>query len=136
MVKTLLPTIGVTLRSAGSANSHALSLAQVARTDCAKEIDVKSSEESTRNRVGDVSAPSHATRVVKSTPEDRRAKLLADPRVDAVETSRIKCKLCQHWLKLNEFMSYAPYNWYKHVERCEVRTRYAQVSRQPSFDSH
>ncbi|KAL5476734.1 hypothetical protein ACEPAI_2920 [Sanghuangporus weigelae] len=69
-----------------------------------------------------VSAPPHVNKPPKSSPAERRAKLLADSRVEAVEPNRIRCRLCQHWLKLNEFMEYAPYNWYKHIERCLIRT--------------
>ncbi|KAI5121436.1 hypothetical protein M0805_006197 [Coniferiporia weirii] len=55
--------------------------------------------------------------------EERRLKLLADPRVDGVEPNRVHCKLCQRWMKLSNDMEYAPYNWYKHIQRCEGRTR-------------
>ena len=58
----------------------------------------------------------------------RKAQLLADPRVKAVEPNRIQCNICEKWLKLNEIMSYAPYNWYKHIERCVERNKYVRRS--------
>ncbi|KAL5498746.1 hypothetical protein ACEPAH_2101 [Sanghuangporus vaninii] len=81
------------------------------------------------------SAPPHVNKPPKSTPAERRAKLLADSRVEAVEPNRIRCRLCQHWLKLNEFMEYAPYNWYKHIERCLIRTnlRFQGTAQEPIF---
>ena len=60
--------------------------------------------------------------VAKRNAEERRLKLLADPRVEAVQPNFVQCKLCHRWLKLTETTDYAPYNWYKHVERCAVRT--------------
>ena len=93
----------------------------VGPSDGSKNVE----EEPTTKRDKEVqpvlSAPPHVNKLSKSNPAERRAKLLADDRVEAVEPNRIKCKLCQCWLKLNEFMEYAPYNWYKHVERCEAR---------------
>lgn len=58
----------------------------------------------------------------------RRAQLLDDPRVKAVEPNRIQCNICEKWLKLNEIMTYAPYNWYKHIERCLERNKYVKCA--------
>ena len=73
--------------------------------------------------IAKVEAPSHGKRNV----EERSKYLLSDPRVGDLETNRIFCKLCERWLKLNENIPYTPFNWFKHIERCEAKQRSREV---------
>lgn len=55
--------------------------------------------------------------------ELRRDNMLKDPRIGALEPNRVFCKSCNSWLKLSEQIPYIAYNWRKHADRCEEKSR-------------
>ncbi|TDL24569.1 hypothetical protein BD410DRAFT_94573 [Rickenella mellea] len=58
----------------------------------------------------------------RKTLEERKTQLESDPRVGDVEPHRIHCKVCDKWLKLNNDIEYATFNWFKHISKCDGKT--------------
>ncbi|KAL1689732.1 hypothetical protein GGG16DRAFT_93241 [Schizophyllum commune] len=57
----------------------------------------------------------------KRNAEQRRAHLLSDELVEAVEPSRAFCRLCQKWVQLRQDSTYCAYPWTQHRGKCLAR---------------
>ncbi|KAF7309881.1 hypothetical protein MIND_00360400 [Mycena indigotica] len=68
----------------------------------------------------------------RTTGEQRKAELEADPRAERVDIDQVLCRKCQKWVRLSTKTAYALANWNKHQENCGdemVSSRVAMAKR-------
>ncbi|KAF5379362.1 hypothetical protein D9757_007611 [Collybiopsis confluens] len=55
---------------------------------------------------------------MRTTEEERKGILLADPNVQEVEADRVLCKKCSKWIRLSTSRAYLLANWKQHIKAC------------------
>lgn len=119
-LKTPLTTIGYLRNPARESNMTTLPVTERKHTRSADASDVKKELEISMKEP-EVSM----TGLQSKNSEDRRMRMLDDSRIEELEPHRVLCKLCHGWFKLHKQIEYASFNWEKHIEICEKRSKYA-----------